>query len=482
MADTIGLELDIDTLYLTRGRDFKWLWEQQDSSGTPVDFPAGELYFELDTGGAHNAIQRVGILHANGGTYKLGFNGNYPADPQIDYNDISINPENQPGDITDYIERIPTASIPFFPRNTTIGAGNVSVSDVELYPEWRFDIQLTGTPQNEIQEVDVTDVIQQIATFFGIPIGQTITKGSFKLTYNHVDSDVLSFDATALEMQTALEKLPGIAPGNVLVTKPADYRWQIEFRNVLGNRNVDQITAHIYQTSTDSTNIFDLFNLGGLLTSVSSKTIQQGQVSAFNEQLVNLVNKTVNDFFNLFDDLLGINIEFTIDNPDATTPDKTPSISLVVTGLKPWDANTIEMFLLNEVVDFLQAFLNGALDWAHVWSVVSINFAWNTYFNVEFVGELANWTVPALTSDASLLTDDSNEVDPVVTVEVIKPGKNRYDNWHFVIDGAEASLKVESEVADLVQPRVKWQLVFLPEGEPKGGDPIALGRVAVQPT
>ena len=136
--DIIGIPLTPLPMVLTRGRDFVWGFENLGTNDSPEAFPAGDLYFELDTGGQHNAIQRVGVLHANGGTYKLGFNGNYPSAPDIDYNDISENPQNQPGDITDYLERVPTASIQYFPQPTTVGLGNVKVSPVELYPEWRL--------------------------------------------------------------------------------------------------------------------------------------------------------------------------------------------------------------------------------------------------------------------------------------------------------------------------------------------------------
>lgn len=52
--------------------------------------------------------------------------------------------------------------------------------------------------------------------------------------------------------------------------------------------------------------------------------------------------------------------------------------------------------------------------------------------------------------------------------------------WTFVIDGVEASLKVESEEVDLIKDGVRWQLVFEPAGEASGGDPIARGFVVVQ--
>jgi hypothetical protein len=52
--------------------------------------------------------------------------------------------------------------------------------------------------------------------------------------------------------------------------------------------------------------------------------------------------------------------------------------------------------------------------------------------------------------------------------------------WEFSITGDEAVVKIESEIVDCVPDRTKWQLVFLPEGEAAGGDPVALGTVKVQ--
>lgn len=44
---TIGIKLEADTLVLTRGRDFKWTFENLDDAGELVDYPAGQLYFEF---------------------------------------------------------------------------------------------------------------------------------------------------------------------------------------------------------------------------------------------------------------------------------------------------------------------------------------------------------------------------------------------------------------------------------------------------
>lgn len=52
--------------------------------------------------------------------------------------------------------------------------------------------------------------------------------------------------------------------------------------------------------------------------------------------------------------------------------------------------------------------------------------------------------------------------------------------WEFTIDGSSAVIKVEHEIADTVPNRTKFQLVFLHENEPAGGDPVSLGTVQRQ--
>lgn len=51
--------------------------------------------------------------------------------------------------------------------------------------------------------------------------------------------------------------------------------------------------------------------------------------------------------------------------------------------------------------------------------------------------------------------------------------------WQFVIAGAVASIKVESEVADKVPDRTPFKLVWLPPGELGGGQAWAVGKVQV---
>lgn len=51
--------------------------------------------------------------------------------------------------------------------------------------------------------------------------------------------------------------------------------------------------------------------------------------------------------------------------------------------------------------------------------------------------------------------------------------------WPFVISGASASMKIESEDVAKVPDRTRFQLVWLPDGETAGGQVWAMGKVRV---
>jgi hypothetical protein len=46
----IGVVVDSDSLVLWRGRDFKWNFDNLDPEGQVLDFPPGELFFEILVG------------------------------------------------------------------------------------------------------------------------------------------------------------------------------------------------------------------------------------------------------------------------------------------------------------------------------------------------------------------------------------------------------------------------------------------------
>ncbi|WP_078323608.1 LtfC-like domain-containing protein [Mycobacteroides salmoniphilum] len=306
----IGIELDPDQLVLTRGRDFKWHFENLDENDQPIPFPAGDLYFELQTRGEHNAKLRVTTLRANGGSYTLGGSSTIPFD-------------DESTDIRPKLEALPS-----------IGAGNVKISG-HYYPQWILTVSLSGVAAPTLPR----------------------------------------------NVQRALET----AVSNVLDG--------LEF---LGAGRYDLESEYAPPTWTFT---------------VTDRT-------GYNEK-----------------EFLGYVVDI---------------ISTVVQNA----IRAIGGVLNNSTVSVAQYFTPKRV------------------FSVEFVGALSDRPVPPLVAVSSLTGRF-----PEVVVEQLRPGKEPLTLWHFNINGALADIKIESEEADKVQERTRWQLVFLPDGEPAGGEPIARGRV-----
>lgn len=116
---TVGVDLASESLVLNTGRDFRWQFKNTNRYGASEDYPPGGMFLEFDTGGQHNAIQRVKITGASGGTYKLGHvsdKGFLSWSVPIDFDDLTENPTSQHVDVLDALEGIPT-----------IGPGNVEI-------------------------------------------------------------------------------------------------------------------------------------------------------------------------------------------------------------------------------------------------------------------------------------------------------------------------------------------------------------------
>lgn len=120
----IGTPLLVDQLVLTRGRDFKWTFENLDDSEPPqpVDFPAGDLFFELSTHGEANGAGHIDIEGSNGGTYTLAMDGSTST--------------ALPNDASQAVVK---QAIEAFPA---VGVGNVSVTG-SYTPQWIFTLDWT---------------------------------------------------------------------------------------------------------------------------------------------------------------------------------------------------------------------------------------------------------------------------------------------------------------------------------------------------
>ena len=424
----IGVNLNSDVLVLTRGRDFKWSFENLDEHNLPVDFPPGDLYFELQTRGETNAIQEVKVEAASGGTYAFTFGG--VTTVPIDYYDVTSNPHSLAGDITDALEGL-----------SSIGPGNVYVHPAKLIPVWELNINLNGGV-NEVQT---------------ITIGGSPTGGTFTLSYGGDTTDPIAYNATAADVQAALFTINGIGVGNVSVTGAAGGPYTVTFVSALAAQNVAQITADASGLTSATT------------ATVTANTTTKG-VPALTEPIINVINKTVNDFFNGFESLLGVDVDFVVhDNANAT---------LKVTSLKTFEESALITFVVNVTGNAIEQAFNAVPSLVGVLNTINIDFYWNHVYQVEFVGTLGNAPQPALVPDTTLLTGLNGK--QTVTVDILEPGKAPLTLWNFVITGSTATIKVESEEVNKILNRCDWQLVFLPQGEVAGGDPVGLGLVSVR--
>lgn len=427
----IGTVLAEDQLVLTRGRDFKWTFENTDENGEPTNFPAGELYFELDTGGETNAVQRVSVTSASGGTYKLGFKD--VLSTPIDYYDATENPHGLDGDITDALESIPT-----------IGTGNVRVTPVSMVPVWELNFTIDA-PIDEVQRV----------YFTGNPTG-----GKFRLSYGLQYTDDIPFGSEASVVESALEALPAIGAGNVSVMKQPD-GYLVTFINSMGGMDVEQLVGwHGW---------FGFGLTGGFFPNIQTATVVKG-TAALSEQLVNMLNQTINDLFNSFENLLGVDLDFVVHT--------NKNFTIKATSIKSFNETDLLTFAVTVTSNMIKTAINGLFGLAGVFSVINVDQYWNHVYDVEFVGDLELSPQPVLSVDYTDLTGLNN--NQKVEVQVIEEGRSRFTKWPFSITGDKAVIKVESEDADQIEKGIHWQLVFLPDGEPAGGDPVGRGQVRVQ--
>lgn len=111
---------------------------------------------------------------------------------------------------------------------------------------------------------------------------------SFTLTYNGQATAAIAHTATAAQVQSALEALSNIAPGDVVVTKTQDTtqarEWTLTFQGALG-------AANLTQTTIDIANIRSF----GTRTKIETTDVQ-GSTGGNEAQTVTLSNATGGTF------------------------------------------------------------------------------------------------------------------------------------------------------------------------------------------
>lgn len=436
----IGVELQQELLVLTRGRDFRWSFQNTDSTTKqPTAYPAGDLYFELDTGGQQDAVQQIVIDKANAGTWTATFGGQTTSGLGFDI--AAQNPEGVGVDLQNSLEGL-----------SSIGAGNVEVTSLGLHSNWAIDITLASAA-SEIQQL----------SFSGTPTaGLGLGGSAFKLACGTDTTTLLAYNCTSDDIQTALQALPSIGSGNVTVTGDFTNGFRIEFGGTKANTDMPQLVC--LNTGIQDTSPF-LWNLVGGVGSV--RTLVPG-TPVMSQTLVNTINQTLNSFFDSFEEILGVNITVVVTGNQSAV--------FTATQTKTFGESDLLTFVDNIVSTAVENALNQIAGLLGALETVAVEFYWTRAFQVEFVGALAQAPQALIAVDGSSLTGFS----PTVTATEVQPGVTRFTLWNFTIDGDTASLKVESEVVDTIPNRCHWQLVFQPEGEADGGDPVAAGIVKTQ--
>lgn len=153
---------------------------------------------------------------------------------------------------------------------SNIGAGNVSVAGDN---GGSYMIEFTGS----LAETNVPPLSGDPSGLTGVNEQQTITLatatgGTFILLFNGVESADLDFDATAAEVQAALEAMSNIGAGNASVAGPDGGPWVITFQSGLGKSDQPLIEV-------DGTNL-----TGGLDAGIT--TTQAGVDGGGNQRFV----------------------------------------------------------------------------------------------------------------------------------------------------------------------------------------------------
>lgn len=182
---------------------------------------------------------------------------------------------------------------------STIGYGNIAVSKTDDGTTTTFTLTFVGALG--LQDVDectssggtVTTVTEGSST--GINEVQTVrinnapTGGTFTLTYSGQTTAAIPYNETAVNLQAALVALSNIAaaPDDVSVarsgsgTLAAPYIYTITFQNLLGSKDVSQITANPASLTGGAVNVSTVQEAAAAVNEVETVTVSGASGGTF---------------------------------------------------------------------------------------------------------------------------------------------------------------------------------------------------------
>lgn len=199
-------------------------------------FTAGSTTYTV-TSAVSNEVVTVTLTDAEGGTFTLTFDGDTTA--ALDYDAVA-------DDVETALEAL-----------SGIEVGDVVVSGAAGGP-YRIEFQgnlasqdvgaVTADGASLDGSTPSIGIVETTTGGVGVDEEQTVTLsgaagGTFTLTYSGNTTTDLDYDATAAEVQSALEALGSIGAGNVSVTGPDGGPWVVEFISALGETDVDMLTG-----------------------------------------------------------------------------------------------------------------------------------------------------------------------------------------------------------------------------------------------
>lgn len=203
--------------------------------------------------------QQTITINAEGGTFRIGFDGHMTGEEAAanEIQTITINADGGTFTVTFDSQTTDPLAWNISAANlqtaleglTSIGAGNILVTEADQVYTLEFTGDLAAT---DVDEVTCNDTLLELGGGSGTATPDTVSDG--------VPPSELAWNAAASVVQSALEALPSIGSGNILVTK-SELVYTLEFIGDLAQQNVEQVT-------TDPTNL-----TGGAGTAAVATTV-----------------------------------------------------------------------------------------------------------------------------------------------------------------------------------------------------------------